>query len=170
RARSGDAHARELVMRELMPLAQRIARRFAGTQHPAEDLVQVAGIGVLKALDRFDSTQDASFATYAHALMTGEVRRHVRDSRMVRIPRSIYEQVPAFQRALSQLRLEHQREPTRYELAAALEVTKEEIIEIMDAAIHTNHVSLDAAAEENGGEIDLGRHDEAFARAEAGAD
>ena len=153
-----------------MPMADRIARRFATSMHPREDLAQVAGIGMLKAIERYDGTRDASFATYAHALMTGEVRRHVRDSRMVRIPRSIYEQVPAFQRALSDLRLEHQREPTRYELAAALEVTKEEIIEIMDAAIHANHVSLDAAAEANGGEIDLGRHDDAFARAEAGAD
>ena len=153
-----------------MPMADRIARRFATSMHPREDLAQVAGIGMLKAIERYDGTRDASFATYAHALMTGEVRRHVRDSRMVRIPRSIYEQVPAFQRALSELRLEHQREPTRFELAAALEVTKEEIIEIMDAAIHANHVSLEAAAEENGGEIDLGRHDQEFARAEAGAD
>ena len=153
-----------------MPMADRIARRFATSMHPREDLAQVAGIGLLKAIDRFDSAHDAAFATYAHALMTGEVRRHIRDSRMVRIPRSIYEQVPALQRALTQLRTELGREPTRYELAAALEVTKEEVIEIMDAAIHTSHVSLDAAAEDNGGEIGLGRNDEEFARAEVGAD
>jgi RNA polymerase sigma-B factor len=170
RARGGDARAREQIIRELLPMAERIARRFTGPQHPVEDLTQVAGIGVLKALERFDATRDARFSTYAHSLMTGEVRRHVRDSRLVRIPRSIYEQVPAFQRALTKLRLELGREPTRQELADRLTVSKEEIVEIMDAALTSQHVSLDAAAEENGGELDLGGHDAAFANAEAGMD
>src|SRR3954451_17722146 len=170
RARGGDERAREQVIRALIPMAERVARRFTGPQHPVEDLTQVAGIGVLKALERFDPTRDAQFSTYAHSLMTGEVRRHVRDSRMVRIPRSIYEQVPTFQRALTQLRLELGREPSRQELADALAVSKEEIVEIMDAALTAQHVSLDAAAEQNGGELELGRHDEAFARAEAGMD
>jgi RNA polymerase sigma-B factor len=152
-----------------MPLAERVARRFAGPQHPVEDLTQVAGIGLLKALERFDPNRDAAFSTYAFALMTGEVQRHVRDSRMVRIPRSIYEQVPAFQRALARLRIELRREPTRDEIADALGVSKEEVVEIMDAALTAQHVSLDAAAEENGGELELGRNDAEFERAEAGA-
>jgi RNA polymerase sigma-B factor len=170
RARGGDERARDRVVRELMPMAERVARRFSGPQHPVEDLTQVAGIGVLKALERFDPTRDAQFSTYAHALMTGEVQRHVRDSRLVRIPRSIYEQVPAFQRALSRLRLELGREPHRQELADALGVSTEEVVEIMDAALTAQHVSLAAAAEENGGELELGGHDSEFARAEAGAD
>jgi RNA polymerase sigma-B factor len=94
----------------------------------------------------------------------------VRDSRMVRIPRSIYEQVPAFQRTLSRLRLELAREPSRQEVADALGVTKEDVVEIIDAALTAQHISLDAAAEENGGELELGHHDDDFARAEAGAD
>jgi RNA polymerase sigma-B factor len=170
RALAGDRPARERVVRELMPMAQRIARRFSGPQHPLEDLTQVAGIGLLKALDRFDPTRDASFETYAHALMSGEVRRHVRDSRMVRIPRPIYEQVPAFQRALGELRVKLGREPSRQEVATALGVDKEEVIEIAEAAISAQHVSLDAAAEETGGEFELGAHDAAFDRVEAGAD
>jgi RNA polymerase sigma-B factor len=170
RACGGDDRARELVVRELMPMAQRVARRFSGPQHPAEDLAQVAGIAVLKALERYDPRRDAQFATYAHALMTGEVRRHVRDSRLVRIPRSIYEQVPALQRAMSRLRVQFGREPTRQELADALGVTKEDVVELIDAALTAHHVSLDAAAEENGGELELGSHDADFARAEAGAD
>jgi RNA polymerase sigma-B factor len=169
RARVGDEFARDRIVRMLMPLAERVARRFSGPQHPVEDLTQVAGIGVLKALERFDPTREASFTTYAHALMTGEVQRHVRDSRMVRIPRSIYEQVPAFQRAMSRLRTELGREPTREEIAEALGASKEEVVEIMDAALTAQHVSLEAAAEENGGELDLGHADDAFARAEAGA-
>src|SRR5689334_4585899 len=110
-----------------MPMAERVARRFSGPQHPIEDLAQVAGIGVLKALERFDPARDAQFSTYAHALMTGEVQRHVRDSRLVRIPRAIYEQVPAFQRTLSRLRLELGREPHRDELAEALGVSTEDV-------------------------------------------
>ena len=169
RARVGDEFARDRIVRMLMPLAERVARRFAGPQHPVEDLTQVAGIGLLKALERFDPNRDAAFSTYAFALMTGEVQRHVRDSRMVRIPRSIYEQVPAFQRALARLRIELRREPTREEIADALGVSKEEVVEIMDAALTAQHVSLDAAAEENGGELELGRNDAEFERAEAGA-
>jgi RNA polymerase sigma-B factor len=170
RARVGDEFARERIVRMLLPLAERVARRFSGPQHPLEDLTQVAGIGLLKALQRFDPNRDAAFSTYAFALMTGEVQRHVRDSRMVRIPRSIYEQVPRFQRALSRLRLELGREPTRDEIAEALGVSKEDVVEIMDAALTAQHVSLDAAAEEAGGEFELGGHDEEYARAEAGAD
>ena len=169
RACAGDEHAREHVLRSLLPLAERVARRFAGPQHPVEDLTQVASIGVLKALDRFDPGRDAAFSTYAHALMTGEIQRHVRDSRLVKIPRSIYEQVPTFQRAHARLRGELGRDPSRDELAAALEIDKETVVEIMDAAMHAQHVSLDAAVEEAGDEFALGDTDGAFARAEAGA-
>jgi RNA polymerase sigma-B factor len=169
RARVGDEFARDRIVRMLMPLAERVARRFAGPQHPVEDLTQVAGIGVLKALERFDPSRDASFSTYAFALMTGEVQRYVRDSRMVRIPRSIYEQVPVFQRTLARLRIDLRREPTRDEIADALGVSKEDVVELMDAALTAQHVSLDAAADENGGELELGRDDDEFERAEAGA-
>lgn len=169
RARAGDERARDRLVRDLMPMAERVARRFAGTQHPVEDLTQVAGIGLLKAVERFDPAHDAAFATYAHALMTGEIRRHIRDSRMVRIPRSIYEQAPRFQRSMSSLRLELGREPTRDEIATDMNITREEVVELMDAALNAQHVSLDAATEEAGGELGLGSHDGDFARAEAGA-
>jgi RNA polymerase sigma-B factor len=169
RAQQGDTHARDILVDRFMPLARRVAQRFAGHQHPADDLTQVASIGLLKAIERFDGELDAAFSTYAHALMTGEVRRHIRDSRMVRIPRSIYEQVPTFQRVTVRLREQLGREPVRDEIAEALGVSKEDVIEIEDAARHASHVSLDAAAEEAGGELSLGDDDSAFARAEAGA-
>jgi RNA polymerase sigma-B factor len=152
-----------------MPMAEKVARRFAGPQHPAEDLAQVAGIGVLKAIDRFDPAHDTAFVTYAHSLMTGEVRRHIRDSRMVRIPRSIYEMVPSFQRAYSRLRGELGRNPSNDEIAVALGISREDVIQIMDAAIHAQHVSLDAAVEEGGDEFALADQSNDLARAEAGA-
>lgn len=170
RAQHGDSGARDRIVRQLYPLAERVARRFATSAHPAEDLAQVAGIGLLKAIERFDASHEAAFTTYAHALMTGEIRRHVRDSRLVRIPRSIYEQVPIFQRTFSKLRVELGREPTRPEIASAMGVTTEDVIELADAAMNAQHVSLDAAAEDGNAEIDLGGVDDAFSRVEAGAD
>lgn len=153
-----------------MPTAERVARRFAGPQHPVEDLTQVAGIGLLKAMDRFDPQRDVAFGTYAHALMTGEIQRNLRDSRMVRIPRAIYEQVPHFQRTFAKLRHDLRREPSRDELSEALGISKEDVIELLEAATSAQHVSLDAAAEEAGGDLPLADHDAAFEQAEAGAD
>lgn len=170
RARQGDAVARDRVVRQLLPMADRVARRFAGPQQPAEDLAQVASIGLMKAIDRFDPARDSAFTTYAHALMTGEVRRYLRDTRMVRIPRTIYEQVPVFQRTFERLRHSLGRSPSRNELAEALGVSREVVVELVDAATTAQHVSLDAAAEDAGGELQLAEDDQAFARAEAGAD
>jgi RNA polymerase sigma-B factor len=169
RAQGGDIRSRDALVAELMPVAERVGRRFASPHHPSEDLSQVAGIGILKAIERFDATRDAAFGAYAHALMTGEVRRHMRDSRLVRVPRSIYEQVPRFQRALEQLGAKHGRRPTRDELALHLGVTKEELIEVADAAMTAQPVSLDQSIEDAGGESHMAQDDREFARAEAGA-
>jgi RNA polymerase sigma-B factor len=169
RAQAGDESARERLVRELMPAADRVARRFATHHHPAEDLAQVAGIGLLKAIDRFEGGREAAFATYAQALMTGEIRRHLRDGRLMRIPRPIYEQVPRFQRALERLGAELGRSPSRAELAEALELTVEDVIEIADAALTAQPVSLDAALADFGGAEHLGEHDHRFDQVEAGA-
>jgi RNA polymerase sigma-B factor len=168
RARS-DTRARDTLVRELMPVAERVGRRFASAHHPAEDLAQVAGIGLLKAIDRFDPAHAAAFTTYAHALMTGEVRRHLRDSRFVRVPRSIYEQVPRFQRTLERLSAELHRTPTRDELAHELGVSKEELVEIADAALTSQPVSLEASLEDGASEMHMAQVDDDFERAEAGA-
>jgi RNA polymerase sigma-B factor len=143
RARRGDERAREALVRDLLPVAERVARRFASPQHPLEDLAQVAGIGLLKAIERFNPAREAALVTYAQALMTGEVRRHLRDSRLLRIPRPIYEQVPRFRRTLDRLTADLRRTPTRRELAEALGVSAEELIEIADAAFSGQPVSLD---------------------------
>jgi RNA polymerase sigma-B factor len=170
RARSGDPHARERVAHELMPVAKRLARKFATQSHHADDLAQVASIGLLKAIERYDPERESSFITYAHALMTGEIRRHVRDSRMIRLPRSIYEEVPRFQRTLVSLQRELGRVPTRDEIATAMELSKEQVVEIADAAMTAHHISLDSALEEAGGENHIAGEDYAFEQVEAGID
>jgi RNA polymerase sigma-B factor len=170
RAQAGDLSARDRAVREMLPAAARLARKFATAHHPVDDLTQVAGIGLLKAIDRFDPEREAAFSTYAHVLMTGEVRRHIRDSRMVRIPRTIYERVPRFQKTLESLRRELGRGPTRQEIASAMDLSKEDVIEIADAALHAQHVSLDAAFEDGEAETNVGGEDRAFERVEAGID
>jgi RNA polymerase sigma-B factor len=171
RARAGDPRARDRITRELMPVAERVARKFASASHPAEDLAQVASIGLLKAIDRYDPAHETAFTTYAHALMVGEIRRHVRDSRMVRIPRSIYEQVPRFQRTFDDLRLQLGRAPSRQEIARAMGLSKEDVIEIADAAVNSQHVSLDTALEDGTAETHFtAGEDRGYEQAEAGAD
>ncbi|MFL5895225.1 MAG: sigma-70 family RNA polymerase sigma factor [Thermoleophilaceae bacterium] len=169
RARGGDRRAREALARDLMPVAERVAHRFASSHHPAEDLIQVASIGLLKALDRFDPSRENTFTTYAHALMTGEVRRHLRDARLVRVPRPIYDQVPRFQRELDRLSAQLHRAPSRQELADALGVSKEELVEIADAAVAAQTVSLDASIDGTGADVELAEHDDGYERVEAGA-
>jgi RNA polymerase sigma-B factor len=167
RSGRGDERARDTLVRELLPMADRIARRFASPHHPEEDLAQVAGIGLLKAIDRFEPGREAVFTTYAHALMTGEVRRHLRDARLMRVPRPIYEQVPRFQRALDRLTAGLGREPTRQELADELGITKEDVIEIADAALTANLVSLDSPLAEASAH-NAAEHDGGFEQVEAG--
>jgi RNA polymerase sigma-B factor len=163
-----EARARDVLVRALMPMAERVGRRFASVHHPAEDLAQVAGIGLLKAIERFDLAREAAFTTYAYALMTGEVRRHLRDSRLVRVPRPIYEQVPRYRRAHERLSAELGRTPTRDELADVLGVTKDEVTEIGAAAVAAQPLSLDASLEENGGEVEIPHVDDGFERVEDG--
>jgi len=168
RARAGDNRARDGLVRELMPLAERVARRFASVHQPAEDLTQVAGIGLLKAIERFDASREVAFTTYAQAVMTGEVQRHIRDTRLVRVPRPIYEQVPRFQRTLDRLTGELGRTPTRREVAHALDVSVEELIEVADAALTSRTMSLDGG---DGAETgwDPGEYEQGFEQVEAGA-
>ena len=168
RAQRGDERAREHIVHELMPAAEWIARRFATHHHPAEDLAQVAGIGLLKAIERYDRSREAAFATYAQALMTGEVRRHLRDSRLMRVPRPIYEQVPRFQRALDRLSSSLGRAPKRAEIAEAMGVSVEEVIEIADAALTAQPVSLESALADFGGEAHIGAEDLSFEQVENG--
>ena len=89
----GDARARELLVTRFTPLARSLARRYAHTSEPFEDLMQVASLGLLKALDRFDPERATAFASFAVPTILGELRRYFRDSSWgVHIPRDLQEQ------------------------------------------------------------------------------
>jgi RNA polymerase sigma-B factor len=134
----------ELVQGHL-PLVEYLARRFAGRGEPLDDLVQVATIGLIKAVDRFDPERGVEFSTYATPTIAGEIKRHFRDKGWaVRVPRRLQELKLALTRASADLTQQLGRAPTVAELATQLNLSEEEILEGLESAHAYSTVSLDA--------------------------
>jgi RNA polymerase sigma-B factor len=111
--RDRDPRACELLVRRFTPLARSLARRYAHTSEPFEDLMQVASLGLLKALERFDPEQGAAFASFAVPTILGELRRYFRDSSWgIHVPRELQEQALKVGGAQEELAKEHGRAPT----------------------------------------------------------
>ena len=134
RAHQGDKLARDKILIENTGLIWSIVRRFLNRVHEGEDLFQIGCIGMLKAIDRFDTEFDVAFSTYAVPMIAGEIRRFIRDDGIVKISRKIKE---------NQMKIMHQREiyinekkqePTIEELEKVCDLTKEEIVMAMDAS------------------------------------
>jgi RNA polymerase sigma-B factor len=136
----------DLVERHI-PLARRIASRYAGRGEPLEDLVQVAMLGLVKAAKRFDPDRGSDFPRYAVPTILGELRRHFRDACWaVRVPRGLQELTLRVQAGVEELSRELGRSPTVAELAGLLDVTQDEVLEALDAASAYSAASLDAPA------------------------
>jgi RNA polymerase sigma-B factor len=141
----GDESAREELIRRLMPLARRMARRYRRAGEPLDDLVQVAVLGLVKAIERFDADRGTAFSSYAVPTMLGELKRHFRDNGWaVHVPRGVQERVLAVEGALAELARENGRTVTIAEVAAMLEIAPEEVLEALEAATAHDAVSLDA--------------------------
>jgi RNA polymerase sigma-B factor len=166
----GDRAAREEVAELLLPLARSLARRYAGKGEPLEDLEQVASLGLLKAIDRFDVTRDVRFATFAVPTIAGELKRHFRDRGwMLRVPREIQELSARVTRCREALTREHGRSPTVGQVAAALGESTERILDALRAADAYRMMSLDepVIGGDGGGVLDaVGGEDQGFVRAE----
>jgi len=171
----GDARAREQLAERYLPLARRLARRYQRSQEPLEDLVQVAALGLLKAIDRFDASRDVAFSSYAVPTILGELRRHFRDRTWsVRVPRDLQELALRVDRTAAQLSVDKQRAPTVAEIAVAVDVSEEQVLDALQAAGAYRVGSLDAprtghAGEESAGESladALGGEEAGFERAE----
>jgi RNA polymerase sigma-B factor len=146
--RRGDerAHA-ELVNRHL-PLVRQLARRYAYTSEPLDDLVQVGSVGLLHAISRYDARAGSSFKAYAVPTILGELRRHFRDTAWsVHLPRSLQERTRTVQVAVAALQATLGRSPTIAEIATRIEATSEQVIEAMEARMAYRVESLDAPAE-----------------------
>jgi RNA polymerase sigma-B factor len=136
---------RDALVESHLPLVEYLARRFAGRGEPLDDLVQVATIGLIKAVDRFDPDRGVEFSTYATPTIAGEIKRHFRDKGWaVRVPRRLQELKLALTRATADLTQELNRAPTVAELAKHLKLSEEEILEGLESAHAYSTVSLDA--------------------------
>ncbi|HEX7355453.1 MAG TPA: RNA polymerase sigma factor SigF [Mycobacteriales bacterium] len=142
-----DEHraVRDELVEMHLPLVEYLARRFRNRGEPYDDLVQVATIGLIKSVDRFDSDRGVEFSTYATPTVVGEIKRHFRDKGWtIRVPRRLQELKLALARATSELAQSNGRSPTVAELAAYLELSEEEVLEGMESAHAYSAVSLDA--------------------------
>jgi RNA polymerase sigma-B factor len=164
----GERAAREELAELMLPLARSLARRYAGKGEPLDDLEQVACLGLLKAIDRFDMTRDVRFATFAVPTIAGELKRHFRDRGwMLRVPREMQELSARVARRRESLTHELGRVPTVPELAEALDVGDEQVLEALVAANAYRMVSLDEPLVEGGGALDaIGGDDAGYEHAE----
>ena len=145
RLTEGDQSAREALVRRFMPLARSLARRYDRSSEPFEDLIQVASLGLLKALDRFDPSLGHPFASFAVPTILGEMRRHFRDAGWsVHVPRGSQERALKVRDAQERLANSQGRAPTVNELAQYLELSSEEIIDALQAIQAYESLSLDA--------------------------
>jgi RNA polymerase sigma-B factor len=150
--RDGDTEARDLLFEHFMPLAKKLARRYQRTGEPFEDLVQVAGLGLVKAIDRFDPERHVAFTSFAVPTILGELKRYFRDTGWaLRVPRAVQEHVMALNRAVSDLSLEFGRSPSPAELAGAMGIGTEEVLEAMEAATVYDMTSLDSPVDDGDG-------------------
>ena len=148
-----EASREELVQR-FMPLAKRLARRYAGRTEPLDDLFQVAGLGLIKAVDRFDPSRGTAFSTFAVPTILGELKRHFRDRGWsIRVPRGTQELTLKVEKAKGELPIRLGREPSVHDIARWLEVSDEDVLEAMHASQGYQAASLDrpASAEANDG-------------------
>lgn len=142
---SGDARAREQLIERYLPLARQLARRYQRAEEPLEDLVQVASLGLLKAVDRFDRAREVAFSSYAVPTILGELKRHFRDRTWsVRVPRDLQELALRVDRAVTQLSAGQRRSPSVGEIAQAVGASPEHVLEALEAAAAYRAGSLDA--------------------------
>ena len=134
RARAGDKLGREQVIKENMALVYSIVKRFIGRGYELEDLAQIGAIGLIKAVDNFNLNFDVKFSTYAVPMITGEIKRFLRDDGMVKVSRSLKENGFRIRREAERLAGELGREATLEELSAATELKKEDIVMALEAA------------------------------------
>ena len=144
-AQTRDGALRHELIEAHLGLAEYLARRFSNRGEPLDDLVQVASVGLLKAVDRFDPERGIEFSTYATHTVVGELKRHFRDKGWaVRAPRRLQELYLRLGKIISTLSQELGRSPTIQEMATEAEVSEEEVLEALEAGQAYRFASIDA--------------------------
>lgn len=133
RAHQGDKEARDTLVEKNTGLVHSIVKRFLNRGVEMEDLFQIGTIGLLKAIDKFDDSFEVKFSTYAVPMITGEIKRYLRDQGMIKVSRSLKEINAKAYRAYETLFAENGREPRLEEIADKIAVTREELVMAMEA-------------------------------------
>ena len=127
-SKEGDKEARDRVVTENVGLVWSIVRRFANRGHEMEDLFQIGSIGLIKAIDKFDSTYEVRFSTYAVPMITGEIKRFLRDDGMIKVSRSLKESATKIRVVREKYQSSFGRDPTIDEIEEELDLAKDEIV------------------------------------------
>jgi RNA polymerase sigma-B factor len=151
--RHGDVRAREELVERFLPLARKLARRYAGAREPFDDLLQVASLGLVKAIDRYDGSRGTAFSSFAVPTILGELKRYFRDlGWAVHVPRGAQERAVKVEEANQQLSARSSRAPTVQELAAYLEFSIEDVLDALETSRAHHASSLDAPYDDGEGE------------------
>ena len=152
--RDGDARARDQLVERFLPLARQLARRYQRAGEPLDDLLQVASLGLIKAIDRFDPDREIAFSSYAVPTILGEIKRYFRDRTWaVRVPRDLQELTLKVDRAVGELCEELRRQPSVAEISSAVGAEEEDVLEALQAGGAYRAVSFDAPR--SGGDEDV---------------
>jgi RNA polymerase sigma-B factor len=163
---------REALVHRFLPMARKLAMRYARGSEPLEDLEQVAALGLLKAVDRYDPDRGFAFTSFAVPTILGELRRHFRNHAWVaHVPRAVQERVMAIRRATDELARAGVRNPTIRRLAEHIGDSEEQVLDAMAASASTDRVPLDSPTSGRDDEMltlaeRLGREDAGFERVE----
>ena len=140
KSHAGDKQAREVLIEKNLGLVHHIVKRFLNRGVDAEDLFQIGCIGLMKAVDKFALAFDVKFSTYAVPMISGEIKRFLRDDGMVKVSRSLKENGWKITRAREQFQHEHGREPTLEEIAKVTGLSTEEVVMAMDAGAEVESI------------------------------
>jgi len=167
-----DPVDREMLVERFLPLARQLARRYQRPEEPFDDLFQVACLGLVKAIDRFDLDREVAFSSYAVPTILGEIKRYFRDRTWsVRVPRDLQELALRVDRAVSELSLDLHRQPTVQEIAEKVGEEEEDVLEALEASGAYKATSLEAprGADDDAGDTlgdSLGTVEHGFSLAE----
>ena len=150
RAHDGDKEARDRLVMENIGLVWSIVKRFSGRGCETEDLFQIGSIGLLKAIDNFDLSMDVKLSTYAVPMITGEIRRFLRDDGMIKVSRPLKELAMKIYSARERMEFSLGREPTIEELAGQVGVSREEVAASLAAGAEVESLYRPVGKEDDG--------------------
>jgi RNA polymerase sigma-B factor len=142
--RDRDPAIREELVNRNLPFAKRLARRYRGASESYDDLLQVASLALVNAVDRFDPDRGIPFSAFASPTILGELKRHFRDRAWtVRVPRGLHDRIAQVDKAISELTEKLQRSPSIGEIAERLELEPTDVLEVLEASHNRRPLSLD---------------------------